>query len=119
MYRTTGERATGVVAQELMVTHPEMVHMAANGFYAVDNPKPWKLVKALQELTERRDLLLAELDDQKVAHDSAKISRAGFSLQSHSRSQRISYDRLIRRFSRQFERPGIGAHWGSEHISDV
>jgi hypothetical protein len=27
-----------------------MVHMGADGFYTVDEPNPWQLVKAIQEL---------------------------------------------------------------------
>jgi hypothetical protein len=47
--RDTGERQTGVIAQELQQTHPDMVHMEANGFYGVNSPNPWILVKAIQE----------------------------------------------------------------------
>jgi Chaperone of endosialidase len=67
--RATGERATGVIAQELIVSHPDMVHMTASGFYGVEAPNPWKLVKALQELEARRHALLSAIDEQKTAHD--------------------------------------------------
>jgi hypothetical protein len=61
--RKSGERETGVVAQELQLTHPDMVHMAANGFYSVDSPNPWKLVKAIQELKADNDNLRAANDN--------------------------------------------------------
>ena len=48
--KATGEQKTGVVAQEMTVRHPEMVHKSATGFYSVDEPNPWVLVKAIQEL---------------------------------------------------------------------
>lgn len=43
--------------------------MTANGFYGVEAPNPWKLVKALQELDARRHALLSAIDEQKTAHD--------------------------------------------------
>jgi hypothetical protein len=48
--KSTGERRTGVIAQELMKTHPTMVHKDAKGLYSVDEPNPWVLVKAIQDL---------------------------------------------------------------------
>jgi Chaperone of endosialidase len=59
--KATGENRTGVIAQELLTTHPEMVHMTANGFYAVDAPNPWTLVKAVQELKAANDNQAAEI----------------------------------------------------------
>lgn len=46
----SGDRMTGVVAQEVMETHPEIVKMGGNGFYTVELPSSWKIVKAIQEL---------------------------------------------------------------------
>jgi hypothetical protein len=57
-------RLTGVIAQELIKTHPDMVHMGDDGLYTVDAPNPWKLVKAIQELKALFDAdhgLLAKL----------------------------------------------------------
>jgi hypothetical protein len=68
--RATGERRTGVIAQELMLTHPEMVRANSDGFYAVDDPIPWKLVKALQELKAKKETLLAAVESREVAHDN-------------------------------------------------
>ena len=47
--KASGESGTGVIAQEVKQIHPEMVHMGSNGYYTVDMPNPWKLVKAIQE----------------------------------------------------------------------
>lgn len=47
--KATGERVQGVVAQEMLKHHDDMVHMQPNGLYAVDQPNPWILVKAIQE----------------------------------------------------------------------
>jgi hypothetical protein len=38
--RASDDQMTRVIAQELLTTHPETVHMTANGFYAVDAPNP-------------------------------------------------------------------------------
>ncbi len=47
--KSTGERKTGVVAQEVQIKHPELVHVSAKGLLAVEEPNRWKLVKAIQE----------------------------------------------------------------------
>jgi Chaperone of endosialidase len=59
--KSTGDRATGVIAQELKPSHPGMVHEGADGFYTVDAPNPWMLVKAIQELKAENDELRARL----------------------------------------------------------
>jgi len=49
----SGERRTGVIAQELIQTHPDMVHLDPKdpfGYYAVDDYNPWKTIKSVQEL---------------------------------------------------------------------
>ena len=51
-WNATGERRTGVIAQEVKETHPEMVHTDDKGFYTVDEPNPWKIIKAIQELKD-------------------------------------------------------------------
>ena len=48
--RSDNSRTTGVIAQEMLKTHPDMVHKLDTGYYTVDAPNPWKLVKAIQEL---------------------------------------------------------------------
>lgn len=55
--KATGENTTGVIAQEINETHPGMVH-EENGELFVEQPNPWKLLKAIQELKERIDSLV-------------------------------------------------------------
>jgi len=57
--KATGEHKTGVIAQEMLTNHPDMVHVGKDGFYTVDDPNPWKLVKAIQELKTDNDNLKA------------------------------------------------------------
>jgi hypothetical protein len=54
---------TGVIAQEMLPTHPDMVHMASDGYYTVDAPNPWMLVKAIQELKAENTKLKAANDN--------------------------------------------------------
>ena len=56
----SGDERTGVVAQETILTHPEMVHIGEDGLYKVEQPNPWKIVKAIQELTD----MVAQLNQQ-------------------------------------------------------
>jgi hypothetical protein len=51
--RASGDRMTGVIAQELQLTHPELVSSSSTGFLTVQQPNPWILVKGLQELDTR------------------------------------------------------------------
>jgi hypothetical protein len=55
----TGQNTTGVIAQEIMQTHPELVTMGPNGYYMVSEPNPWKLVKGIQEL----DLQIEDIEN--------------------------------------------------------
>lgn len=48
--RSSGDHMIGVVAQEVMVDYPELVKMGGNGFYTVELPSTWQLVKGIQEL---------------------------------------------------------------------
>jgi Chaperone of endosialidase len=80
--RATGERRTGVIAQEMMKVHPEMVRMGATGFYQADVPDAWKLIKAIQELKAANDDLVtrigAEDNALKSANDNIADLRASF-----------------------------------------
>ena len=49
VWNASGEHKTGVIAQELQDTHPEMVHKGSDGYLTVDEPNPWVLIKAMQE----------------------------------------------------------------------
>jgi len=44
---------TGVIAQEIMQTHPELVTTGRDGYYMVAEPNPFMLVKAVQELNNK------------------------------------------------------------------
>jgi hypothetical protein len=57
--RATGERRTGVIAQEMLRTHDDMVHLGPDWFYGVSEPNLWMLVKAIQELKAQHDALQA------------------------------------------------------------
>jgi len=74
--KATGEQQTGVIAQEMQRAHPDMVHMGSNGFYTVDSPNPWRLVKAIQELKAANDDLVtrvsADDDALKAANDNLR-----------------------------------------------
>jgi hypothetical protein len=74
--RATGERKTGVVAQEMLMVHAEMVHMGPDGFYKVDEPNPWTLVKAIQELKTDNDRLTEALRSRtaQIQEESAAAS---------------------------------------------
>jgi hypothetical protein len=50
--RATGERTTGVIAQEVRQVMPELVTTGEDGMLSVTELDNWKLVKALQELDE-------------------------------------------------------------------
>ena len=81
--KTNGERRTGVIAQEMLLTHPELVRMGRDGFYAVEEPNPWKLVKALQELKADNDNLRAAND--KEAAQIEKLTVRGDALEAARR----------------------------------
>lgn len=46
----SGDHMTGVVAQEVMETYPDLVRMGGNGFYTVELPSTWQIIKGIQEL---------------------------------------------------------------------
>ena len=46
-----GPITTGVIAQELLMTHPDLVHMGEDGYYKVTQPNPWLLVKGIQDIS--------------------------------------------------------------------
>jgi hypothetical protein len=46
----SGDHMTGVIAQEVITNHPELVTVGTNGMYSVQLPNQWKVIKAIQEL---------------------------------------------------------------------
>lgn len=77
--KASGVRTSGVIAQEMLRTHPDMVHMGPDGFYGVEAPNVWLLVKAIQELKAANDDLVervsADDDAVKEAKDAAKEAK--------------------------------------------
>jgi endosialidase-like protein len=80
--KASGERTIGVIAQEMIWKHADMVHMGAEGMYGVEAPNIWLLVKAIQELKDTNDDLAARLsaddDALKAATDNITELRAVF-----------------------------------------
>jgi hypothetical protein len=72
--KSDGSRQTGVIAQEVLQTHPEMVHKDDKGFYMVDEPHKWLIVKALQELKAANDNLRDDIDELRM---EVKALKAG------------------------------------------
>lgn len=72
--KVDNSRQTGVVAQELLKTHPEMVHTGPDGCYTVDEPNKWMLVKAIQELKAANEKLAA--DNKAMRNDFEEYRRA-------------------------------------------
>jgi hypothetical protein len=64
----SGDLMTGVIAQEVLQTHPELVTLGVDGMYSVQLPNQWKFVKAIQELSIKTDSIinLIEKDDSFV-----------------------------------------------------
>ena len=65
--KESGDNTTGVIAQEINETNPEMVHVVevldeetneVEELLFVEQPNPWKLLKAIQELKEMVDSLV-------------------------------------------------------------
>jgi endosialidase-like protein len=78
--KASGERTIGVIAQEMIWKHADMVHMGAECMYGVEAPNIWLLVKAIQELKDTNDDLAARLsaddDALKAAIDNIAELRA-------------------------------------------
>lgn len=54
--KASGDETTGVIAQEIQETNPELVK-DINGTLFVEQPNPWKLLKGIQELKRDFDIL--------------------------------------------------------------
>jgi|GEM_PF-6468470 hypothetical protein len=63
----SGDEMIGVIAQETLDTHPDRVHMTDSGFYTVDLPTTWEIVKAIQEL----DIHIAQVASQALFDTTA------------------------------------------------
>ena len=88
--RATGERMTGVIAQEMQKTHADMVHKGPDGYYRVDAPNPWKLVKAIQELKADNDRLRAQIDRQAAVDEAHERGDAALRAELGTLEQRFA-----------------------------
>jgi hypothetical protein len=52
-----GQLYTGVIAQDLQKDHSDMVHVGADGYLSADEPNPWVVVRAIQELNAKIEML--------------------------------------------------------------
>jgi len=59
----------------MLKTHPELVRMGRDGYYAVEEPNPWKLVKALQELKAANDNQASEIKVLRARLDTLEAAR--------------------------------------------
>ncbi len=63
--KSSGDHMTGVIAQEVMDDYPELVKMGNNGFYTVELPSTWQLVKGIQELDIKiQDITSLDLENE-------------------------------------------------------
>jgi len=83
--KASGDEVTGVVAQEIQETNPELVE-DINGTLFVEVPNPWKLLKAIQELQEMFESLVGGnySVDSKPVFDEDSIGQATLLLNSTS-----------------------------------
>lgn len=76
----SGNQQTGLIAQEALETHPELVTMGNDGYYQVAEVSSWKLIKAIQELDNKFEEIIAfgNLDDTatNTATSTGTISQA-------------------------------------------
>lgn len=88
----SGQQTTGLIAQEVLETNPDMVHLGEDGYYKVDQYNPWKLVKAIQELDTRTDFLTDDFvtalknSQGDIEEAKATISQQGLSIDQISQT---------------------------------
>ena len=58
--KSTNKKVTGPIAQEIQEVFPEMVSEGEDGYLRVTQVNQWKLIKAIQELADTNDALIAE-----------------------------------------------------------
>jgi hypothetical protein len=82
----SGNTLTGVIAQEMLLTHPELVAINENGIYMVSEVSSWKLIKAIQELSSQVKAFSNSITTNAVSTQSLiadSITVAGQSLRDY------------------------------------
>ena len=60
--KSSGEKTTGVIAQEVQEIMPELVSVGEDGYLTVLQVNNWKLIKAIQELKAENDSLKSRIE---------------------------------------------------------
>ncbi|OQX00625.1 hypothetical protein BWK69_01080 [Candidatus Parcubacteria bacterium A4] len=59
---SSGDKSTGVIAQEVQEVMPELVKIGEDGYLMVSEINSWKLIKAIQELKTENDVLRTRIE---------------------------------------------------------
>lgn len=70
--KASGQKLTGVIAQEVQQDFPDMVHTNSEGYLMVETPSIWKVVLAIQEVASK--LTNITTNSLAVATDSVTIA---------------------------------------------
>jgi hypothetical protein len=65
---------TGVIAQEVLKIHPDLIQKDTDGMYMVKEPGTWRLVKVIQELTAANNNLKADQDRLRADFEAYKAT---------------------------------------------
>jgi len=66
--KASANNATRVIAQEILSTYPDLVHIDYDGYYMVNEISSWKLIKAIQELKEENEALKLRIEALEQNH---------------------------------------------------
>ncbi len=72
----SGDTTTGVIAQEVLLTNPELVTMGEDGYYKVAQLNTWILADGIQELAVQQATIDTRLDVVEQGNFSGNISVA-------------------------------------------
>lgn len=75
---SSGDTLTGVVAQEVLETHPELVSEGPDGLLKVTQVSVWRLVKAIQELWQNVVSFADSFTTKKLCVGSACVTETEF-----------------------------------------
>ena len=77
--KASGDRLTGVIAQELQEVFPDMVYGGENGTLMVKQFSSWKIIKAIQELASKQ----ASIATNTFAFSAENITNAGTTFEEY------------------------------------